>query len=361
MFYSQWLLGLAVIAATFAPSLGMDHDAQELIDYWTLAMDNSSEPIELLPEPTSNLRGRSLQTVPVPIGIDDWPPLGFAPGKVSKASGRLWMNDGAGTKSFCTGTAILCGKPGRSLILTAAHCLHSSGEVWFMPGSDDGGTDKTVVGPDPNARPTCSDDPYGCWKPNAAYIDSRFFSATGRAKQNYDYAILVVEDVGRHEEGRENSDPDLDNAVPAMEVDFTNEIRPTYWVGNPGVNDPHQKYCAGSTSFLAGLSQYGVVPCDLTQGASGGPAIADGNSKIYSVISKGTTLGPTHGDLEGQTLLRGPKLARNSLSCLAYEANKQDLPDSYTLRTVDYENDHDGKPCLSREYTWGSWGDPVQL
>jgi hypothetical protein len=114
----------------------MDAESQEVFEYWKA---NAANAVPLTTGPVDSalvehamemmkgsggggdirLRGRSLSGALVMEG--PWNQGGL----ILEASGRLLFQRG-GENYVCSATAIDCGMKGRSLILTAAHCLNVS-------------------------------------------------------------------------------------------------------------------------------------------------------------------------------------------------------------------------------------------
>ncbi|KAL7574573.1 hypothetical protein ACA910_015923 [Epithemia clementina (nom. ined.)] len=300
--------------------------AKQVIAYWTPGRRSAALPLDRVLEESANgsrklmLRTgtntesthRQLQTT---VQDGDW----TAGGKINEAAGRLFFTRNGGNY-VCSASVINdFGTAGRSLLATAAHCVYDealdlySYNYLFIPKQDDGGTD--------TSNRACSDDYYGCWVPTHTVIDSRWAAGTWSSNIPYDYAILVVPDSGAWTQGYNNlNNPILDNAVPPLEVDFTNEQglvsgSLVQFHGYSYNKDPNFRYCRVQANSQT--DRWVVPGCMLSGGASGGPCQpnTDGNGKLYTVVSYSYSSGGV------QTGMGGARLNSNSFSCL-YETAK---------------------------------------
>ena len=100
---------------------------------------------------------------------------------------------------MCSGTVATDGIAGRSVILTAAHCVYDDANkafarnVLFIPDQ----TDTTGTGTDLN----CSNDPMGCWAPSFGVVDVNYTATIFPNNNAWDYAFYVVSDTGAHTAG----------------------------------------------------------------------------------------------------------------------------------------------------------------
>ncbi|KAL7574527.1 hypothetical protein ACA910_015883 [Epithemia clementina (nom. ined.)] len=323
------LLGLcAAIGVNAQPNLPEQASdrAKKVIAYWTPGRRRAAKPLDrVLEESADGSRQLMLRTgtntksthrqLQTTVADGDW----NAGGKINEAAGRLFFSIN-GSNYVCSASVVNdYGTAGRSLLATAAHCVYDesidrfANNYLFIPKQDDGGTDAS--------NRVCSDDYYGCWVPTHAVIDSRWATGTWSSNIPYDYALLVVPDSGAWTSGSNNLDNQvLDNAVPPVEVDFTNEqgLVSGSWVQFHGYSynqDPHFRYCRVQANSQT--DRWIVPGCMLSGGASGGPCQPnnDGNGKLYSVVSFSSSSGGV------QTGMGGARLNSNSFSCL-YETAK---------------------------------------
>ncbi|MCI0436843.1 MAG: hypothetical protein L0271_24870, partial [Gemmatimonadetes bacterium] len=148
----------------------------------------------------------------------------MAGGDVQTAAGRVYfeMPNNAKRKGpwsgfVCSGTAVTDSTTGRSVVLTAAHCIYDdvnkafARNVLFIP--DQAGT--SGAGTDLN----CSNDPLGCWTPSFGVVDTDWSTRTFPDNIAWDYAWYVVSDSGAHEGTTVQSEA-LDVEAGALTISF---------------------------------------------------------------------------------------------------------------------------------------------
>ena len=95
----------------------------------------------------------------------------------------------------CSGTVATDNTTGRSVIITASHCVYDDANkafarnVIFIPNQAEGGS-----GTDTD----CSNDPMGCWTTSFGVVDVNWTTRTFPANIRWDYAFYVVDDTGAH-------------------------------------------------------------------------------------------------------------------------------------------------------------------
>jgi hypothetical protein len=276
--------------------------AADAFAYWTPGRIRSAVPIELFVDG------------PAPSGLGDIHPLLTVPedhwskgGAVQKAAGRLFYSFGT-TNYFCSGTSVTDSTSGRSIIITAAHCVFDdenkqfSSNGIFIPNQDDGGSDKTDW--------SCANDPYGCWALSFGVVEKGWASQVWPNNIDYDYAFYVVRDTGAHQG---TAAPDaLDVAVGSLPISFANPIlgSDTYALGYSYNKDPLFRYCVDPLQTRG--NGWWLPNCGLSGGASGGPwvlpmDVTKGSGTIISVNSYGFSTAPGMGS---------PKLFGTSAACL---------------------------------------------
>lgn len=253
-------------------------------------------------------------------------------GVVQTAAGRIYfeMPDNARRRRWsgyvCSGTVATDAVSGRSVIITAAHCVYDDANkafarnVLFIPDQD--GTSGS--GTDLN----CSNDPIGCWVPSFGVVDVNWTTRTFPNNIPWDYAYYVVNDTGAHSGTSAGTDV-LDAAAGSMAVQFTtpytNDGDPsatsidfTHALGYSYSDDPNFMYCAEDMT-TEGADNWWLPSCGLSGGASGGPWVqpmntGSGDGPIISVNSWGYTDSPG---------MAGPKLSGTSAECLFTVAKTQ--------------------------------------
>jgi len=235
---------------------------------------------------------------------------------------------GTWTGYVCSGTVATDGTPGRSVILTAAHCVYDDANkafarhVLFIPDQ----TDTTGTGTDLN----CSNDPRGCWAPSFGVVDVNYTATIFPNNNAWDYAFYVVSDTGAHTAGfLTGVDDALDQAAAGSlglsfiepthdtidRVDFTTALGYSYDA------DPNFMYCAEDMTITNGTINWWLPSCGLTGGSSGGPWVqpmSGGSGPIISVNSWGYTNSPG---------MAGPKFYGTSTSCVFGKATAKPFAD----------------------------------
>ena len=251
-------------------------------------------------------------------------------GVVQEAAGRIYfeMPDNAMRTRWagyvCSGTVTNDGTTGRSIIITAAHCVYDDANksfarnVLFIP--DQAGT--TGTGTDRN----CANDPIGCWAPDFGVVDVNWTTRTFPDNVAWDYAYYVVNDSGAHQAGLAAAASQLDAAVVPMDVSFSAVSigSVTHALGYSYDVDPQFMYCTDPMQNMD-AANYWLPNCGLSGGSSGGPwsqpfNVSTGNGPIISVNSWGYTTQPG---------MAGPKLAGTSASCLFATAKSNALGLAY--------------------------------
>ena len=254
-------------------------------------------------------------------------------GTVQNASGRLYFEmpnnarrKGPWTGYVCSGTVATDATTGRSLILTAAHCVYDDANKAFARNAmfipDQAST--TGSGTDLD----CSNDPIGCWVPSFGAVDRNWTTRVFPDNVEWDYAFYVVGDTGAHAGAPASSDR-LDVAAGSMALSFTTPYADdgdpsatsldfTHALGYSYADDPKLMYCAEDMT-TEGSVNWWLPSCDLTGGSSGGPWIqplSGGDGPVISVNSWGYTNSPG---------MAGPKFAGSSTECVFGEARAADF------------------------------------
>jgi hypothetical protein len=259
-------------------------------------------------------------------------------GDVQQTAGRLFYEMPANSKRkgpwngyVCSGTVVTDNASGRSVILTAAHCVYDDANgafarnVLFIPNQD--GTTGSRTDSD------CSNDPIGCWVASFGVVDANWTQAVFPDNIPWDYAFYVVDDgPGSHQPGINSSSDVLDAAVPALNIDFDEpkvndgtagsaSADFTHALGYSYSDDPNFMYCAEDMT-TEGSDNWWLPSCDLSGGSSGGPwvqPLSGGTGPIISVNSWGYTTSPG---------MAGPKLNGTSASCVFSAAASNGFPEN---------------------------------
>ena len=241
---------------------------------------------------------------------------------VQQASGRiLFVMEGS--YYVCSGTVISDSATGRSLILTAAHCIYDdvnkifATNVLFIPNQD-----QTTA----NSSDTdCTNDPIGCWTPKLAVVDAKWTTGTIPDNLDWDHGYYIVDDENSHSTGLNYVSDILDVAVPALPVSQSKPDLDSYThaLGYSYSFDPSFRYCAMSLSQINAIEgiEWWLDSCDLSGGSSGGPWVlpldeSTGRGPIISVNSWGYTT---------RSGMAGPRLDTEGASCLLSAARSDQL------------------------------------
>ena len=258
-------------------------------------------------------------------------------GDVQETVGRLFYEMPSNPRRkrwagyVCSGTVVTDGASGRSVILTASHCVYDDSNkafarnVLFIP--DQAGTNGS--GTDSN----CSNDPVGCWVASFGVVDVNWTTSVFPDNIPWDYAFYVVDDdPSSHSAGYAPSSSTLDTAVPPLSLQFelpvfddgtagAGTLDFTHGMGYSYSDDPNFMYCAEDMT-TEGTANWWLPSCGLSGGSSGGPWVQPlngGTGPIISVNSWGYT---------GSPGMAGPKLSGTSASCVYTEAAVSAFPDS---------------------------------
>ncbi len=251
-------------------------------------------------------------------------------GAVQMAAGRLYFEmpknakwKGPWAAFVCSGTAVTDDTydpgNGRSIILTAAHCVYDDANkafarnVLFIPNqaaTSGSGTDQN-----------CNNDPIGCWVPSYGVVDSDWTGATFPANILWDYAYYVVDASGAHL-GDGTTDDSLEVAAGTLTIDFAT---PVYGTETPDTTsadythalgysynvDPNLMYCAEDMT-TEGTANWWLGSCGLSGGSSGGPWVQPMNT----VTGIGPVISLNSWGYTGSPGMAGPKLDSASASCV---------------------------------------------
>lgn len=238
-------------------------------------------------------------------------------GVVQDAVGRIYFEMPANARRtrwdgyVCSGTVTNDATTGRSIIITASHCVYDDANkafarnVMFIPDQ----AETSGTGTDRN----CANDPIGCWVTSFGVVDVNWTTRTFPDNVAWDYAFYVVNDTGAHQAGISAASNTLDAAVVPMTVSFSAPALATltHGLGYSYDVDPQFMYCADPLENLDSANWW-LPNCGLSGGSSGGPwsqpfNVGTGNGPIMSVNSWGYT---------GQPGMAGPKLSGTSAACI---------------------------------------------
>lgn len=217
-------------------------------------------------------------------------------GKPLAATGKVFFTMGA-TNYVCSGSLITEATTGRSIVLTAGHCVWENKAVgaWatnfiFIPAYDS------------NPVNNCESSPDRCLVATALVASLGFTSQTSFSTQatTYDWAFAAVEESG--ESGFNLAVDAFSNSATAYAFGYP---AATPYSGNDLV------YCAGpiSPDPNNGGRTWGLS-CKMTGGSSGGPWLA-GFSTLTNI---GTASSLNSYGYKGVTKMYGPKFNAKTLA-----------------------------------------------
>jgi hypothetical protein len=215
------------------------------------------------------------------------------------AVGRIYF-DLQGVLYACSGSVMHDNKTGRSLILTAAHCIWPdapgqqvfASNVIFIPNRDSVRTSTNQTGQ--GIHRICTNDICGCWTLSGGVVHDTWVDTPWPMRLAYDYGFYVVKDYGMHD-GKVCRDTEaLDIAID--ELNFTVGVdiagRFGFSFGYPLAYNPFVRYCADiiTTEDLLGVETAWLNACTMSGGSSGGPWMVDfdkgsGKGNVISVNS----------------------------------------------------------------------------
>ncbi len=247
-------------------------------------------------------------------------------GAIQTAAGRLLyeMPNNSGWSAYvCSGTVTTDGVTGRSIIITAAHCVYDDADasfarnVIFIPNQDA----TTGSGTDSD----CANDPEGCWATDFGVVEQNWTTSVFPNNIPWDYAYYVVGDSGNH--SGNGTGGALDTAVGSFDVNFAApnvndgndgeaSLDWTHALGYSYSDDPYFMYSAEDMT-TEGADNWWLPSSQLSGGSSGGPWIQPmdegaGTGPLMSVNSWGYTTS------DG---MAGPFLNGTTAECL-FEAAK---------------------------------------
>jgi hypothetical protein len=241
-------------------------------------------------------------------------------GQVDQSAGRILFELSDGWY-VCSGTVVTDSTTGRSIVLTAAHCVYDdiakdfALSAVFIPNQDDGG-DRSDF--------DCGNDPYGCWILDHGVVDVNWTSRTFPDNIQWDYGYYVVSDLSSHSttDFASVGNGALDGTVGGMLQSF---LAPAvgdeaHALGYSYDVDPEFMYCKEPLN-TNGSNNYWLGRCNMAGGSSGGPWVqpmneATGDGPVFSVNSWGYTF---------QSGMAGPKLHGTSAPTLFDYAKVSDL------------------------------------
>lgn len=297
-------LSATLPAAAQGPDDARRAEHERVVKFWTKERVAKAVPRHYVLDPkTKEVKPAAKPTKPPSTSTTVLGASWTGGGLVAKTTGKVLF--AMGTSYYVCSASVVDddNTAGRSLILTAGHCVvdESNGEFatnWmFIPDYDSQPATLTTNGS------FCGDTRYGCWVADYLVASEAFASAGGFNEQAilHDYAFAVVSD-GTHND-------QLDVTVETQAISFSTypDGLDTYLFGYPAAGRYKGKDLIYSRGLLGTDPNTGGatyrVSSNQTGGSSGGPWFAEfgattGQGTLFSVNSYGYT---------GVTAMHGPK------------------------------------------------------
>jgi hypothetical protein len=304
------LLTTTVLAG--APGAGAVSDRaaehQRIVDFWTPERVAQAVPRDFVLDPDT---GRFRPFAPPDGKGKPKPPSEPPPaytsaewtgeGTVQSTTGKVLFQMGR-SYYVCSAGLVDEGVGGRSVVLTAAHCVFDeSGRDKPTTPDDDRFAQNWMFIPDYDSDPValdaggsfCAQTPHGCWTAAALVVHTGYATAGGfnATATRYDFAFAVL-GVGGHDQ-LSQADSLGSQPISFDPVDTT-ESNTVFAFGYPAASPFDGKvlwYCSATVGLdPLNNDQTYRLPCNMTGGSSGGPwfsPFSSGSGTLVSVNSYG--------------------------------------------------------------------------
>lgn len=185
---------------------------------------------------------------------------------VGSTVGQLFARDGGGQRRLCSAT--LVASRSKSVVVTAAHCVYTPPRIGgspIAPSRQRGWVEATEFVPGADGR----EQPFGVWEVAEIAVDPRWQSVGDPV---HDVAFLRLAPRGGQLAG---------DALGAQGIGEAPDqpSGPLSAVGYPGAGrftgDEVLRCAADQPAVEPQLGGDYTIPCDMTEGSSGGPWLAD--------------------------------------------------------------------------------------
>ena len=311
-----------VIASSLTPAQAAQMDArhQAILNYWTPAAMASAEPLDYrfdvgakvahrvtgpqtLSASTAATTGTTAATVTPNAFTNTSTGSSWVDGGLAlAATGKVFFSIGA-SRYVCSGSVVTEADTGRSIVLTAGHCVFDQATRAFVTNF--------MFYPeyDTNPTSTCANTKWGCWTAIALVAHNGWTSQTtlNSSSLQYDWGFAVVTNGGL------SGTAQLDSTVGSFPLDvtgFTNGAQ-GFSFGYPaaapyaGADLTYCSQALGQDSNMGNVT-WAMGSCTMTGGSSGGPWMsnfATDRGGLSSVNSYGYT---------GLIGMYGPKFNANT-------------------------------------------------
>ena len=329
------LLAVSLVAASLSSGTAAARqpddtrsEHQKTVDFWTADKVRQAIPRDFVFHPASG------RFIPAARGGNPGPPGGGGGGgggDSTTTTGTHWTGEGTVVEStgkvlfslgtnaqgedlywVCSASVVADGEVGRSLAVTAAHCVYENaggGEFaqnWmYIPNYEEVAKNLHILN---DNTQVCTSAPNGCWTANALVLHDGFASAggfNGTAIQ-YDFAFAVIGDGGKTNSLVEGL------GTQGIAFDSVSKGASTFSFGYPhdfATFNHDLTYCAGGLNFDNRFFKLTYkLKCDMTGGASGGPWF----SPFTEGTGAGTVMSVNSYRYSGGDALYGPKFNANT-------------------------------------------------
>lgn len=266
------LIILGLISSSVVLAKGSVH--QDTLNYWTKERVDNAQPRDIILKggPSANARpGKDTSSSGTTASWE-------TPGLFKSATGKVIFHMSGGDW-VCSGGVVEDTVVGRSLVVTAGHCVYDevAGEFatyWmFIPDYDDGGSSSWYTGTCPEGR---------CWVADSL-VTTAVWASNGSDKWDEDYAFAVIQDAT-------HGGSSLEAATGSLPIAFPGNYSNVVHIGAFGYpaakkyNGSDLVYCESDNNAVDdGREQTSGIECKMTGGSSGGPWIGGFDSTDQSV------------------------------------------------------------------------------
>jgi hypothetical protein len=271
------LLSLLPGVATAAqPDSRAAHHAK-VVKYWTSERIRNAKPRDFVFDPAKGTYKPAAKPQPPSGGGNVTGASWTGGGDILNGTGRVLFTLG-GSDYICSGSVVQDGSSGRSVVLTAGHCVaENDGKTFatnwmFIPSFD---TAPTY---------TCSQTTYGCWVADALYVDTAFTNAGGFNDQavQHDWAFAVVSTGGKSGTAQLDTSVKVSFPIAFSGVSTGNVLSAFGYPAAGRYKGKDLTYCRGpiGTDASTGNTTWSMA-CNMTGGSSGGPWVSTTNTTTY--------------------------------------------------------------------------------
>ena len=309
------VVSLLLLGAVIAPQSAVARSGNPVIDYWSAFNLETARPLDYEFAPGASVA--TLKAGPakaVTAAVSNAPVISQA--FSNNSSGSSWVDGGlalaatgkvffsiGNARYVCSGSVVTESDTGRSIVLTAGHCIWDQATRAFVTNF------LFIPDYDTNPTSTCANTVYGCWTASALVAHNGWTSETtlNNRSLQYDWGFAVMNPGGL------SGTAQLDSTVGSfpLAIDGFSTGSQAFSFGYPA-GAPYAgadlTYCSELLTQDAGTGNvtWEMSSCTMTGGSSGGPwmsSFATDRGGLSSVNSYGYT---------GLVGMYGPKFNANT-------------------------------------------------